>query len=145
MTEDLAQLAGQLTAYLGPFTPYLVRAGERAAEEAGGLVGADAWAGVKRVWGRLRPAVDADQRASEAVLELSAAPDDADLRTQLRLQLGRLLARDDELAAGLARLLADAPARPAAPVTGVVVNGEISGGTVNGIVNVGEAVRRLPG
>jgi hypothetical protein len=138
MTEDLAQLAAQLAAYLGPFTPYLVRAGERAAEEAGGRVGGDAWAGVKRVWGRLRPAIDADQRASEAVVELSGAPDDADLRAQLRVQLGRLLAQDDELASGLARLLVDTPAS----VTGVVVNGEISGGTVNGIVNIGGA-RRL--
>jgi hypothetical protein len=144
MTEDLAQLAAQLVAAFGPFTPFLVRAGERAAEEAGGRLGADAWEGAKRTWGRLRPAVDGDRRVSEAVLELSAAPDDPDLQGQLRYQLRRLLAQDDELASELARLLAGTQP-PTGSVIGINVNGGISGGTNIGTVHIEGASRRPRG
>jgi hypothetical protein len=145
MTEDLAQLAAELVAAFGPFTPFLVRAGERAAEEAAGRLGADAWEGAKRAWGRLRPAMDGDRRVSEAVLELSAAPDDPDLQGQLRYQLRRLLAQDDELASELAselaRLLAGTQP-PAGSVIGINVNGGISGGTNIGTVHIEGASRR---
>lgn len=88
--------------------------------------------------------MDGDRRVSEAVLELSAAPDDPDLQGQLRYQLRRLLAQDDELASELARLLAGTQP-PAGSVVGINVNGGISGGTNIGWVHIEGASRRPRG
>jgi hypothetical protein len=132
MSEDLVHIATQTVAYLAPFVPWLVKVGEGAAEEAGSLLGTGAWNGAKRIWARLRPAIGADRDASAAMLELSASPDDEDLRAQFRVKLRRLLREDDELAADLVRLLADAP--PSMSQTGMVIRGNVRGGQQAGIV-----------
>jgi hypothetical protein len=134
MAVDLAQLAVQLVSELAPVAPWLAKAGEGAAAEAGSRLGGGAADGVRRIWTRLRPAVDGDQRASTAMLELAAAPQNEDLQAQLRVQLGRLLAADHELAASLARLLADRPQPAIGSVTGIVHHGDMHGGSQVGVV-----------
>jgi hypothetical protein len=128
MSDDLAHVAAQLTIYLAPFTPWLARMGEGMVDKAAG----DAWEGLKAIWERLRPAVTADPEAHEALLELSAAPDDEDLQRRLRVQLHRLLAQDDELASTLAEL--PQVAHPSARITGIVNRRRVYGGEQYGIV-----------
>lgn len=40
---DIATLAKEMTLFLTPVLPYLFKAGEKAAEEAGKKLGGDAW------------------------------------------------------------------------------------------------------
>ena len=134
MAVDMVQLVAQLVSELAPVAPWLVKVGEGAAGEAGSRLGGGAADGVRRIWARLRPAVDADQRASAAMLELAAAPGDEDLQAQLRVQLVRLLAADHELGASLARLLADRPQPAIGSVTGIVHHGPMHGGSQVGVV-----------
>jgi hypothetical protein len=134
MTDDLAQLAAQLVSSLAPAAPWLVKVGEGAAGEAGSRLGSGVVEGARRIWARLRPAVDADQRTSTALRELAAAPDDEDLRAQLRVQLGRLLASDRELAVGLARLVANQPPPAVGSITGIVNEGDVWGGRQVGVL-----------
>ena len=100
---------GLLTAFLAPFLPYLLRAGEAAAQEAGARFGSDAWTHAQRLWRRLRPSVDAKPAASEAVDDAAAEPDD-DRLVALKVQLKKLLDADGELAADVERQFAEAQA-----------------------------------
>jgi hypothetical protein len=134
MAVDLVQLVAQVVSELAPIAPWLVKVGEGAAGEAGSRLGGGAADGVRRIWARLRPAVEADQRATTAMLELAAAPANEDLQAQLRVQLGRLLADDQELAASLARLMADRRHSAIGPVTGIVHEGDMYGGSQIGVV-----------
>jgi hypothetical protein len=43
VTMDITTLAKDVTLFLTPFLPYLLKAGEKAAEEAGKKLGGDAW------------------------------------------------------------------------------------------------------
>jgi hypothetical protein len=124
-----------LVAFLAPFLPYLLKGGEKAAEEAGAMFGAAAWERAKALWSKLRPKVAAKPAAQEAVQDTAKAPDDEDARTVLRVQLKKLLADDPGLASEIAQQLADARA------AGVVVTvsgeraigivGNVSGGTIS--------------
>jgi hypothetical protein len=134
MSADPALIATQTVESLTPFLPLLIKADSHAAEEAGSRLGSDAWESARRIWSRLQPAIDADPRASAAVLELAAAPNDSDLRAQLRIQLRRLVANDEELAVDLNQLIAAAPS-PSNRDTGISISGPISADSFNiGIV-----------
>jgi hypothetical protein len=104
LTMDEAALSRGLVVYLLPFLPYLLKAGEKAAEEAGEKLGADAWEWAKTLWGKLRPKVEAKPSIREAVEDAAAAPDDVDAQAALRLQLRKLLAEDVALAKEIAHL-----------------------------------------
>ncbi len=95
---DIATLAKDIGLFLTPFLPYLLKAGEKAAEEAGKKLGGDAWDRAKTLWGGLRPKVEARPAAQEAVTDAATEPQNADAQAALRLQLRKLLAEDDELA-----------------------------------------------
>ncbi|MDI6793343.1 MAG: hypothetical protein QME81_10820 [bacterium] len=47
---DLAQLVQSVTGFLSPFWPYLLKAGEKAAEEASEKLGGKAWNTAKALW-----------------------------------------------------------------------------------------------
>lgn len=98
---DVATLAKDVAAFLTPFLPYLLKAGETAAE---GVWGQAAWESVKALWGKLRPKVEARPAAQEAAQELADHPDDEDAQAALRLQLRKILAEDEVLAAEVAQL-----------------------------------------
>jgi len=140
MSDDIARIAAQLTGYLAPFSPWLVKFGESAADRAGSA----AWEGFKSIWTLLRPTVAADSRATEALVELSAAPEDDDLHAQLRVQLRRLLSEDSELASSLVGLLETVPQQKMS-VTGIVNRGDVHGGWQAGIIgDVHQGDRRGP-
>ena len=95
---DIATLAKEVALFLTPFLPYLLKAGEKAAEEAGKELGGDAWDRAKGLWSRLRPQIEAKPAAQEAVTDAAAAPHDEDAQAALRLQLKKLLTENEELA-----------------------------------------------
>ncbi|MBK9234102.1 MAG: hypothetical protein IPO15_25500 [Anaerolineae bacterium] len=95
---DIATLAKDVALFLSPFLPYLLKAGEKAAEEAGKKLGGDAWERAKGLWSRLRPKVEAKPAAQEAVADAVTEPENEDAQATLRQQLRKLLAEDDDLA-----------------------------------------------
>lgn len=108
---------GLLTAFLAPFLPFLLKAGNTAAEEAGSRLGKEAWSHAERLWRRLRPSVEAKPAAFEAAGDAAVLPDDDHL-TALKLQLQKLLAADGDLAADVERLFAEAQAANVVVVSG---------------------------
>ncbi len=119
---DIAALAKDVALFLTPFLPYLLKAGEKAAEEAGTKLGSEAWERAKGLWSRLRPQLEAKPTAQEAVIDAAAAPHDEDAQAALRLQLKKLLTENEELAHEIERQLA---AAQAARVT-IIASGERS-------------------
>ena len=105
---DVTMLAKDLAVFLTPLLPYLLKAGEKAAEEAGKKLGGDAWDRAKGLWAKLRPKVEAKPAAQEAVQDAAAAPNDDDIQAALRLQLRKLLAEDAVLAREIERLWQEA-------------------------------------
>jgi hypothetical protein len=109
-----------LVAYLAPFLPYLLKAGESAAGEAGKKFTAAAWEKAHTLWGRLKPKVEAKPAAHEAAQDVAQNPADADALAALRLQMKKLLEADENLKKEIAALWQEAEA---AGVT-VVASGE---------------------
>ena len=105
---DVITLAKELAVFLTPLLPYLLKAGEKAAEEAGKKLGGDAWDRAKGLWAKLRPKVEAKPAAQEAVQDAVTAPNDEDIQAALRLQLRKLLAEDAVLAGEIERLWQEA-------------------------------------
>lgn len=89
-----------LMRFLTPLLPYLLRAGERAAEEAGRRIAGDTWDGIRALWSRLR----ARASVARAARDLESAPDDPDALAAFRYQLRRALTEDPALAEELISL-----------------------------------------
>lgn len=112
---DTAALANQLTLFLTPFLPYLIKAGEKAFEKAGEQVGTklvpdlgkEAWERAQAVWAKLRPKVESRPALQEATQDVANKPDE-DATASLRLQLKKLLADDAPLAGELSQLIGEA-------------------------------------
>lgn len=106
---NIPELASELARILGPYLPYLAKAGdtvgEKALEETGKKAGGEAFEGAKRVWKRLRGKVEEKPQAAEAVRDLAEDPDDEDLQAAVRVQLKKILAADLGLAGEMAELL----------------------------------------
>jgi formylglycine-generating enzyme required for sulfatase activity len=101
---DLTLLAAAFTELLAPLVPFLLKAGEKAAEGAGEKIGADALERAKAVWRQVKAKPD----ATKAAREVAKAPGDDDAKAALRLQLRKLLAADLDLAGEVEALLAAA-------------------------------------
>ena len=104
---DVSVLAGALTGFLAPLLPYLFRAGEQAAEEAGRAFGQEVWAKAKRLWDAVRPEVEARPAAREAAEDLGHRPDDLEAQTVFKVQLEKLLGQDPSLQALAAKVMAE--------------------------------------
>jgi hypothetical protein len=101
---DNTMLVQNLSAFLAPFLPYLLKTSEKAIEEVGKQLGADAWRRASVLWGKLRTKMEANPAAQEAAQDVANAPEDADAQAALRLQLRKLLSGDEILAAEMTRL-----------------------------------------
>lgn len=124
-----------LTAFLAPFLPSLVKAGEKVAEKAADAVSDEAFKYAKALWEKLRPSVDAKPAAKEAVEDVAAHPDDEDSLVVLRRQLEKLLEADHGLADDLAGIWQEAQAANVVQVTAsgersVAVGGDVTGSTI---------------
>jgi hypothetical protein len=102
---DVSLLASDLTGFLAPLLPYLFRAGEPAAEEAGRAFGQEVWAKAKRLWDAVRPGVEARPAAREAAEDLGRRPDDLEAQTVFKVQLEKLLGQDPALQALVAKAM----------------------------------------
>jgi hypothetical protein len=107
---DISLLAQSVTTYLVPLLPYLLKVGEKAAEEGGKKLAGEAWDGAKALWSGLWPKVEAKPAALEAAKDAAQAPEDADLQAALRVQLGKLLKDDASFASEIEGLLAQVKA-----------------------------------
>jgi len=127
---DIQALTQQLVAFLTPFLPYLLKAGEKAAEEAGKKLGSDAWEKAKALWSRLR----GKERVVQAAQDLAASPDDPDAQAALRLQLKKALEADQALVAEVARLWKEVETAgvtvTASGDRSVAIGGSVSGSTI---------------
>ena len=123
-----------LTAFLSPFLPALMRAGESALEAAATRAGGEALEHAKALWARLRPKVEEKPAAAEAAGKVAEAPDDPRWQTALELQLEELLAADSDLAGEIASLWEQASAAGvvAAGERSVAVRGDVSGTIITG-------------
>lgn len=105
-----------LTAFLVPFLPFLLKAGEGAAEQASEQFGAETWSQANAIWSKLQPHVEAKAAAQEAVQDVAQNPEEDDLKIVLRVQLRKLLEQDPDLATAIAQMMpANLPSSPAAP------------------------------
>lgn len=102
---DPATLAAQMVTLLAPALPYLLKAGERAAEEAGSRLGGQAWEQASALWAKLRPRAEERPAMMEAVQEVAQRPEDEDAQAALRVQLRKLLSKDHALAAEVVQIV----------------------------------------
>lgn len=107
-----------LSAFLAPFLPVLVRAGQELGEQAAGALTSEGFGFAKRIWARLRPSLEEKPAAQEAAADVAAAVDDQRALGALELQLEKLLAADAQLADDIEHLWAEAGK------AGVVASGE---------------------
>ena len=94
---DIQTLAQQITSFLMPFLPYLLKglklAGQEAAKSLGEKAGERGFESAKALWGKLRRKKNVEQVA----LTAAALPDNQALRDALREEIARALAEDPAL------------------------------------------------
>jgi hypothetical protein len=133
---DITALASSVTTALVPLLPYLLKAGEKAAEETGKAVAGQSWEWAKSLWTKLKPGVEAKPAALEAVQDVARAPEDEDLHVALRVQLKKLLTEDQSLAEEVSRWLEQGKAAAitvtAAGERSVAIGGDAKGTFVTG-------------
>lgn len=131
---DFVVLAQAITTTLAPLLPYLLKAGEKAAEETGKKIGGDTWEWAKDLWSRLRPKVEAKPAALEAAREVGLTPDDPDIQATLRVQLKKLFDEDQGLAEEAERWFEKAKAAGVIAIASgdrsVAVGGSVSGSNI---------------
>ena len=131
---DISALASSLTTALVPLLPYLLKAGEKAAEETGKAVAGQSLEWGKSLWTKLRPQVEAKPAALEAVQDVARAPEDEDLQAALRVQLKKLLTEDQSLAEEVSRWLEQGKAAgitvTASGERSVAIGGDVKGSTI---------------
>src|SRR6476659_8387579 len=102
---DIGALASSVTTALVPLLPYLLKAGEKAAEETGKKAVDQSLEWGKSLWTRLKPKVEAKPDALEAAQDVAQDAEDQDAQAALRRHLRKLLTEDQSLAEEVSRLL----------------------------------------
>lgn len=130
---DIGMLAASVTTALVPLLPYLLKAGEKAAEETGKSVALQTLEWGKSLWAKLKPKVDEKPGALEAAQDVAQSPDDGDARAAFRQYLKKVLAEDQSLAEEVSRLLEQGKASGVVSVSGqrnVAISGNVTGSTI---------------
>jgi hypothetical protein len=131
---DIGALASSLTAALVPLLPYLLKAGEKVAEETGKTVASQSLEWGKSLWSKLKPKVEGKPAALEAALDAAQMPDNADAQGALRLQLYKLLTQDQSLADEVSHWLEKGKAAGITVTAfgdrSVAIGGDVKGGTI---------------
>ncbi len=102
--NQLGELAAAAAMTLAPYTPYLIKAGEKAVEEVGKKVGGAAWEKAKAAWNKIKARLGDDQEIENAVGLLAANPDDEDYRAMLVKILGKKMTAHPDLTDDLVAL-----------------------------------------
>jgi hypothetical protein len=131
---DIGALASSLTTALVPLLPYLLKAGEKAAEETGKAVANQSLEWGKSLWSKLKPKVEAKPEALEAAQDIAQSPDDQDAQAAFRRQLKKLLTEDQSLAEEVSRWLEQGKAAgitvTASGERSVAIGGDVKGSTI---------------
>ena len=101
---DIPALVHDVTQYLLPALPYLVKVGEGAATESGKKLLGGAWDTTKSLWDRVWTKAADKPAALEAAQDLVANPNDTDSQGAWRTQLKKLLAEDAAFATDVEQL-----------------------------------------
>ncbi|QSJ18549.1 hypothetical protein JYQ62_07180 [Nostoc sp. UHCC 0702] len=134
-----------LTTFLAPFLPYLLKAGEKAIEEAGKKLGekfgGDTWERAKSLWAKLSPKVESDPGTKALVQNVANAleknPADEIAKSTLQFQIKTLMENDPTLANEISRLFEEAKQTGsvsnviASGVRAVAIGGNASGNTIS--------------
>ena len=127
---DIQALAQQMASFLMPLLPYLLKFGDKAAEEVGKKIGGEAWDKAKALWDKLRRKKSVEQVAQTA----AALPDNQALREALREEIARALQEDGALREEVARLWGEAEAAgvtvTASGERSVAIGGDVSGSII---------------
>ena len=106
--SDISFLAQQVSLFLAPFVPYLIKGGIETGKAAAGKLGELAtekgWEKAQSIWSKLTKHEEV-KKAAETVAKI---PDDADAQAALRLQIKLALTADTELVLALDKLLTEA-------------------------------------
>jgi hypothetical protein len=102
---DIGALASSLTTILVPLLPYLLKVGDKAAEETSKAVAGQSWEWTKSLWTKLKPKVEARPGALEVAQDAAQEPEDQDAQAAFRQQLKKLLTEDQSLAEEVSRWL----------------------------------------
>lgn len=129
---DINALASSLTTALVPLLPYLLKAGEKAAEETGKAAANQSLEWGKSLWSKLRSKVEAKPDALEAAQEIAQSPEDQDAQAALRRHLSKLLTEDQSLAEEVSRWLEQGKAAgiTASGDRSVAIGGNVKGSTI---------------
>jgi hypothetical protein len=131
---DIGALASSVTTALVPLLPYLLKAGEKAAEETGKAAANQSLEWGKSLWSKLKPKVEAKEAALEAAQDVAHAPEDKNLQIALQVQLQKLLTQDQLLAEEVSGWLEQGKAAgitvTASGERSVAIGGDVSGSTI---------------
>ena len=122
-----------LASFLAPLLPYVVQAGQKVAGKAADVIGEEAATYAEKLWQRLRPGVEAEPAAKEAVEKVAKNPEDEAALGSLRDQLEKLLEEDEALKADLTRIWDEARAANVVTASGersVAIGRDVSGSTI---------------
>jgi len=130
MDLNIVELAQKISAFLLPLLPYLLKVGDKAAEEVGKKISGEGWERAKALWEKLRR-----KKAVEQVAQTAAAlPDNQALRDALREEIAHALQEDGDLREEVARLWGEAEAAgvtvTASGDRSVAVGGDVSGSVI---------------
>ena len=131
---DISLLASSLTTALVPLLHYLLKSGEKSAEENGTAVADRSLEWEKSLWSRLKPKLEAKPAALEAAQDAAQTPDDEDAQAALRVQLRKLLTEDQSLAEEVSRCLEQGKTAginvSATGERSVAISGDVKGTTI---------------
>jgi len=130
MDPNIVELAQKIATFLMPLLPYLLKIGDKAAEDVGKKIGGEAWDKAKALWDKLRRKKSVEQVAQTA----AALPDNQALREALREEIARALQEDSTLQREVARLWGEAGAAgvtvTASGSHSVAIGGDVIGSTI---------------
>ena len=131
---DIGVIASSVTTALVPLLPYLLKAGEKAAEETGKNIAGQSWEWAKSLWTKLQPRVEAKPGALEVAQDAGQAPDDQDAQAAFRQVVKKLLTEDQSLAEEVSRWLEQGKAANinvlAAGERSVAIGGDVKSSTI---------------
>lgn len=117
---DLAVLAHDVTTYLTPYLPILLKkAGEAVATETTKKGVGEAWDATKALWTRMKSKVEEKTAALEAAEDVAKNPTTPKFQTALEIQLEKLLNEDHSFATEVEQLFNKAKEVSGSQVTAI--------------------------
>ena len=98
-------IATEVAAALAPALPYLLQGTEEAAKEAGKKLGSAAWDTCTKLWGLLKPKIESNPTASNALERIAKDPERKEFQTLFQVGLEDILRAEPQLLAQLTELL----------------------------------------